>query len=134
MPCGGISRGSFDLVSALLLPSVGLDLSFGTDIDGTCLLSGLLTLEVRVSRVVTVCFSVRFSRSSVDFMLFGRGLPDSVLLCAGRSGAGAGEFGPDLWVFDSKDEVLVALSCVLTRGTRFSPAPAPAPLLLLFSA
>lgn len=110
MPCGGISRGSLNLVSALLLPSVGLNLSLGTDMDGTCRLSGLLTLEVTVSRVVTVCFSVRLSRSSVDLMLFVRGLPDNVLLWARRSGAGAGEFGPASWVLDSKDEFLVAVS------------------------
>lgn len=110
IPCGVGSRGSLDLVSALLLPSEGLTFSFGTDIDGTCLRSGLLTLEVRVSRVVTMCFSVRLSRSSVDFMLLVRGLPECVRLCEGRSGGGAGEFGPDLWVLDSKDEVLVALS------------------------
>lgn len=110
VPCGVGSRGSLDLVSALLLPSEGLDLSFGTDIDGTCLRSGLLTLEVRVSRVVTMCLSVRLSRSSVDLMLFVRGFPECVRLCDGRSGGGTGEFGPDLWVLDSKDEVLVALS------------------------
>lgn len=95
MPCGGAScLGSFVLVSALLLPSVAL--VFSPVMDGPCLRSGLLTLDTMVSRVVTVCLSVRRSRSSVDLMLFVRGLPDSVLLWAGRSGPDAGESAPDL--------------------------------------
>lgn len=95
MPCGGAScLGSLVLVSALLLPSAALALS--ADIDGGYLRSGLLTLETIVSRVVTVCFSVRRSRSSVDLMLFVRALPDSVLFCAGRSGPDPGEFAPGL--------------------------------------
>lgn len=100
--------------------------------DGTCLLSGLLTLEVNVSRVVTVCFSVRRSRSSPGLMVFVRGLPDSVLLWAGRSGPEAGEFAPESCDRDAKVEVLVVFSWVLTRGARLSPAPAA--LFLLLSA
>lgn len=133
MPCGGASGlRSFVLVSALLLPSAALALS--ADADGACLQSGLLTLETMVSRVVTVCFSVRRSRSSVDLTFLVRGLPDNVLLCAGRSGPDAGEFAPDLlWVLDSK-WLLVVFSWAPMRGIRddaFSPAE---PLLLLLSA
>lgn len=133
MPCGSAScLGSFALVSALLLPSAALVLS--ADVDGGYLRSGLLTLEAIVSRVVTVCFSVRRSRSSVDLMLFVRVLPDNVLFCAGRSGPDAGEFTLDLaWVLYSK-WALVVFSWAAMRGTRddvFSPAE---PLLLLLSA
>lgn len=129
---GGTSRGSLDLVSALLLLSAALFLSFGTDIDGICLfLSGLLTLEVNVSRVVTVCFSVRRSRSSPGRIVFVRGFPDSVLLCVGRSGPEAGEFAPEFCVRDSKEDALVVFSRVLTRGARLSPAPAAFFCLLL---
>lgn len=131
LPCGGAScLDSLPLVSALRLPSVVL--VFSVDM---CLRSGLLTLEVIVSRVVTVCFSVRRSRSSVDLMLFVRALPDSVLLCDGRSGPGAGEFAPDFdCVLDSYWVLVVLLSWVLMRGIRddiFSPAK---PLLFLLSA
>lgn len=102
MPCGGAScLGSLALVSALLLPSAALALS-AADVDGGYLRSGLLTLDTIVSRVVTVCFSVRRSRSSVDLVLFVRVLPDNVLFCAGRSGPDAGEFALGLaWVLDS---------------------------------
>lgn len=132
LPCGGAScLGSLPLVSALRLPSVAL--VFSVDI---CLRSGLLTLETIVSRVVTVCFSVRRSRSSADLMLFVRALPDNVLLCDERSGPGAGEFAPDLdCVLDSNCVLAVLLlSWVFMRGIRddiFSPAE---PLLFLLSA
>lgn len=120
MPCGGAScLRSFDAVSAALLGSA---LALPVDIDGPCLLSGLLVLEVKVSRVVTVCFSVR--RSSLDRMLFTRGLPDSVLLCGGRSGPDPGESVPAFCDLDS-NEVLVVLSRVFMRGIRgdfLSPA------------
>lgn len=85
--------------------------------DGTCLRSGLFVLDVKVSRVVTVCFSVRRSLSSVDRMLFTLGLPDNVLLCGGRSGPDPGESVPAFCDLDS-NEVLVVLSRVFMRGIR----------------
>lgn len=118
---------SFDLVSALLLPSAALPLS--VDIF---LLSGLLILEIVVSRVVTMCFSVRRSRSSVDFIAFVRALPDCARLCGGRSVPAKGELGPDFWYVLDSNWVLV-VSWVLMRGTRadvFSPADEPLCLLL----
>lgn len=122
VPCGGAScLKSFDVVSAALLGSA---LALPVDIDGPCLRSGLLVLDVKVSRVVTVCFSVRRSLSSLDRMLFTRGLPDSVLLCGGRSGPDPGESVPAFCDLDS-NEVLVVLSRVFMRGIRddgLSPA------------
>lgn len=123
VPCAGVScLWSLGLVSALLLPSVALVFSVAV-----LLLSGLLIRDIVVSRVVTICFSVRRSRSSVDLMLFVLAVPDNVLLCAGRSGPDAGDLGPgfccDLAVF----------SWVLTRGMRddiFSPAIEPFAFLL----
>lgn len=135
MPCGGAScLGSLVLVSALLLPSVGL--VFSPAIDDPCLRSGLLTLDTMVSRVVTVCLSVRRSRSSVDLMLFVRGLPDRVLLWAGRSGPDAGEFAPDLaWVLDSKwDLVVFSRSWAFIWGILGEVRSLAAPLFLLLSA
>lgn len=120
VPCGGAScLKSFDAVSAALLGSA---LALLVDIDGPCLRSGLLVLDVKVSRVVTVCFSVR--RSSLDRMLFTRGFPDSVLLWGGRSGPDPGESVPAFCDLDS-NEVLVVLSRVFMRGIRddvLSPA------------
>lgn len=131
MPCSGAScLGSLARVSAVLLPSDVLVLS--DDVDGMCARMGLLVFEIDVSRVVTVRFSVRRSRSSADRMLLVRVLPDNVLLCDGRSGPDDGEFVPDFdWVLVSKC-VLVVFSWVLMRGTRdetLSPAAEPFPLL-----
>lgn len=122
MPCGGGScLASFVGVSVARLESAR---ALPVDRDGTCLRSGLLVLEVKVSRVVTVCFSVRRSLSSLDRMLFTRGLPDNVLLCGGRSGPEPGDSVPAFCDLES-NEVLVVLSRVLTRGIReavLSPA------------
>lgn len=119
--CGGAScLKSFDAVSAALLGSA---LALPVDIDGPCLRSGLLVLDVKVSRVVTVCFSVRRSLSSLDRMLFTRGFPDSVLLCGGRSGPDPGEAVPAFGDLDS-NEVLVVLSRVFMRGIRDVLSPA----------
>lgn len=123
MPWGAAScLGSLDLASALLLPSAVLVWAVG----GIGLRSGLLTRETIVSRVVTVCLSVRFSRSSTDFMLFVRGLPDSVLLCAGRSSPDAGELPPGFCVRE-------AFSWGFVRGIRADVLSAVEPLLLLLS-
>lgn len=122
VPCGGGScLRSLVGVSVALLESV---LALPVDMDGPCLRSGLLVLEVKVSRVVTVCFSVRRSLSSFDRILFTRGLPDNVLLCGGRSGPDPGESVPAFCDLES-NEVLVVLSRVFTRGIRddvLSPA------------
>lgn len=122
MPCGGAScLTSLVGVSPALLESA---LALPVDIDGPCLRSGLLVLDVKVSRVVTVCFSVRRSLSSLDRMLFTRGLPDNVLLCGGRSGPEPGDSVPAFCDLDS-NEVLVVLSRVFMRGIRddvLSPA------------
>jgi hypothetical protein len=122
MPCGGGScLRSLDGVSVALLESV---LALPVDIDGPCLRSGLLVLDVKVSRVVTVCLSVRRSLSSFDRILLTRGLPDNVLLCGGRSGPEPGDSVPAFGGLES-NEVLAVLSRVLTRGIRcdvLSPA------------
>lgn len=121
VPCRGAScLRSFDAVSAALLGSA---LALPVDTDGPCLRSGLLVLDVKVSRVVTVCFSVRRSLSSLDRMLFTRGLPDSVLLCGGRSGPDPGDSVPAFCDLDS-NEVLVVLSRVFMRGIRDVLSPA----------
>lgn len=127
MPCRGAScLKSLDLVSAFLR-SEPLALSrTDIDMDGACLRSGLLVLETMVSRVVTVCLSVRRSRSSMDLMPFVRGLPDSVLLCASRSWANLGDAFPPLCGFGSNG--LREVLSVFMRGMRadvFSPAAAP---------
>lgn len=135
MPCGGTSYlGSLVLASAALLPSDVLILS--NDVDGRCAArTGLLIFEIDVSRVVTVRFSVRRSRSSVDRMLFVRVLPDNVLLCDGRSGPEDGEFVPDFDCVLVSNCVLVVLSWVFMRGARDDTlSPVAGPLALLFSA
>lgn len=115
VPCRGAScLKSFEAVSAALLGSA---LALPVDIDGTCLRSGLFVLDVKVSRVVTVCFSVRRSLSSADRMLFTREVPDNVLLCGGRSDPDPGESVPAFCDLDS-NEVLVVLSRVFMRGIR----------------
>lgn len=141
MPCTEAScLKSFDRVS-VPLRSGTLVLSVDTDMDGACLRMGLLVLEMRVSLVVTVCFSVRRSRSSADRMLFVRGLPDSALLCSSRSwlSPGLGDAFPApaavLCALASNGDrvvVLLLLSVpvlVFMRGARdvvaFSPAAAP---------
>lgn len=122
VPCGGAScLRSLVGVSTALLESA---LALPVDIDGPCFRSGLLVLDVKVSRVVTVCFSVRRSLSSLDRMLFTRGLPDKVLLCGGRSGPEPGDSVPAFCDLES-NEVLVVLSRVFMRGIRddvLSPA------------
>lgn len=127
MPCRGAScLKSLDLVSALLRFGPLALSRTDIDMDGACLRSGLLVLDTMVSRVVTTCLSVRRSRSSVDLMLFVRGLPDSVLLCGGLSWANLGDAIPPLCGFGSKG--LRDVLSVFMRGTRadvFSPPAAP---------
>lgn len=128
MPCRGAScLKSLDLVSALLRSGpLAFSADMDMDMDVACLRSELLVLETMVSLVVTLCLSVRRSRSSVDLKLFVRGLPDSVLLCASRSWANLGDAIPPFSGLESKG-LRVVLS-VLMRGVRddvFSPAAAP---------
>lgn len=127
MPCRGAScLKSFDLVSALLR-SATFALSVAADVenDGACLRSGLLVLETMVSRVVTVCFSVRRSRSSADLVVPVRGFPDNVLLCGNLSWANLGDAVP---VFcDLESNGFRAVLSVLERAKRddgLSPAAA----------